>query len=162
MHVRKYDETRESNLDRIKKIVPCPKGAREHSVTSLGGKPSRDAGWDLQESGWTVGGSGLGCFGLNRPEWLQQTRLEGWTDPTGTSRVGHRHGGSRWNVEARSAAPDSYLTPGGDCGGSLVPELSGRPVQPCKDHGKQSTSGNSDPSGTSRVGRRHGGSRWNI
>ncbi|PKI78553.1 hypothetical protein CRG98_001060 [Punica granatum] len=40
MHVRKYDETRESNLDRVKKVVPCPKGAREHSVTSLGGKPS--------------------------------------------------------------------------------------------------------------------------
>ncbi|PKI77706.1 hypothetical protein CRG98_001900 [Punica granatum] len=39
MHVRKYDETRESNLDRVKKIIPCPKGAREHSVTSLGGKP---------------------------------------------------------------------------------------------------------------------------
>ncbi|PKI55419.1 hypothetical protein CRG98_024192 [Punica granatum] len=37
MHVRKHDETRESNLDRVKKIVPCPKRAREHSVTSLGG-----------------------------------------------------------------------------------------------------------------------------
>ncbi|PKI34666.1 hypothetical protein CRG98_044943, partial [Punica granatum] len=46
--------------------------------------------------------------------------------------------------------------------GILRQELSGRPVQPCKDHGKQSTSGNSDPSGTSRVGRRYGGSRWKF
>ncbi|PKI67457.1 hypothetical protein CRG98_012041 [Punica granatum] len=33
----KHEETRESNLDRVKKIVPCPKRAREHSATSHGG-----------------------------------------------------------------------------------------------------------------------------
>ncbi|PKI58379.1 hypothetical protein CRG98_021254 [Punica granatum] len=39
MHVGEHDETREPNLDRVKKIVPCPKKARGHSVTPLGGKP---------------------------------------------------------------------------------------------------------------------------
>ncbi|PKI64634.1 hypothetical protein CRG98_014972 [Punica granatum] len=34
----KYKKTRESNLDRVKKIFPCPKRARGHSVTSLRGK----------------------------------------------------------------------------------------------------------------------------
>ncbi|PKI78246.1 hypothetical protein CRG98_001361 [Punica granatum] len=89
-------------------------------------------------------------------------RLEYWTDPTGTSRVGRCRGGSRWNFEARSAALGSQGTPLGDRGGRLFPELSGRPVQSCKNHLKQSTSGISDPTGTSRVGRRHGGSRWNF
>ncbi|PKI78404.1 hypothetical protein CRG98_001225 [Punica granatum] len=88
--------------------------------------------------------------------------MEGWTDPTGTGRVGRRHGGSRWNFEARSAALDSQGTPLGDRGGRLFPELSGRPVQSCKNHPKQCTSGISDPTGTSRVGCRHGGSRWNF
>ncbi|PKI63086.1 hypothetical protein CRG98_016537 [Punica granatum] len=46
--------------------------------------------------------------------------------------------------------------------GILWQELSGRLIQPCKDHGIQSTSGISDPSGTSRVGHRHSVSRWNF
>ncbi|PKI58214.1 hypothetical protein CRG98_021385 [Punica granatum] len=37
MHVGKHDETQESNLDRVKKNVPCPKIAKEHSVTLFGG-----------------------------------------------------------------------------------------------------------------------------
>ncbi|PKI57889.1 hypothetical protein CRG98_021728 [Punica granatum] len=82
---------------------------------------------------WWVG------FGLF---WLEQTRLERWTDPSGTSRVGRRHGGSRWNFEARSAALGSQGTPLGDRGGRLFPELSGGPLQSCKNHRKQSTSGN--------------------
>ncbi|PKI65882.1 hypothetical protein CRG98_013702 [Punica granatum] len=72
---------------------------------------SRDEGWDLQESGWITGGSGLGSFGLNRPEWQQQTRLEGWTNPTGKIRVGRRHRVSRWNFGARSTALGNQETP---------------------------------------------------
>ncbi|PKI57878.1 hypothetical protein CRG98_021717 [Punica granatum] len=62
------------------------------------------------------------------PNGKQQTRLEGWTDLTGTSPVGRRHGGSIWNFEARSAALGSQGTPLGDHGGCLFPELSGRLV----------------------------------
>ncbi|PKI78501.1 hypothetical protein CRG98_001141 [Punica granatum] len=79
---------------------------------------------------------------LNRPEWQQQTRLEGWTDPIGTSRVGRRHGVSRWNFEVRSTALGSQETPLGDRGGRFLPELSGRPVQSCEKYRKQSASGN--------------------
>ncbi|PKI70936.1 hypothetical protein CRG98_008669 [Punica granatum] len=71
-----------------------------------------------------------------------QTWLEYWTDPTGTSQVRRRHGGFRWNFGGRSAALGSQGTPLGDRGGRLFPELSGRPVQSCKNHRKQSTFGN--------------------
>ncbi|PKI53383.1 hypothetical protein CRG98_026223 [Punica granatum] len=43
MHVEKYEKTRESNLDRVKKFFPCPKGAKEHSATSYGGEGAQRA-----------------------------------------------------------------------------------------------------------------------
>ncbi|PKI67396.1 hypothetical protein CRG98_012213 [Punica granatum] len=47
-----------------------------------------------------------GCREANWPDpnGIKQTQLKYWTDPTGTSRVGRRHGGSRWNFEARKTA----------------------------------------------------------